>query len=70
MLSLQGSHSSRGEIKVIIMILSDKCVNSVLWVPGEGPLALAANKCTSCGAVDQTWEVMDLRGLAVHQRRG
>lgn len=40
-LSWNGSHSSRGEIKVIIMILSDKCLKRALWVQGEGTISSA-----------------------------
>lgn len=40
-LSLKGSHSSRGEIKVIIMVPSDKCLNLVLWIHGKGAISSA-----------------------------
>lgn len=40
-LSLKDSHSSRGLIKVIIMILNDNCLKCVLWVHGEGTISSA-----------------------------
>lgn len=40
-LSLKDSHSRRGLIKVIIMILSNKCLKCILRVHGEGTISPA-----------------------------
>lgn len=38
------------------MILSDKDLKSVLWVPSKRPLLLSAKRCMSHQNADQSWE--------------
>lgn len=66
-LSLKGSHSSRGEIKVIIMILSDKCLKHVLWACGEGTIS-CLERVAPRGKLQIRFERWrGLGGLAIHQ---
>lgn len=64
-LSLKGSHFSKGEIKVIIRILSDKDLKIIFWVPSKKPLVISAKRCMSRQNVNQSLEMKNWRGLLV-----